>query len=89
VSPLTKHLRNVFNDGELEEVSNVQKIHIAGSSKPVQVYSLDTVISVGYRVNSKAATRFRQWATQTIKTFIEQGYVLNASADFSLFLICE
>ncbi|MFT5797916.1 MAG: hypothetical protein ACI84R_001981 [Candidatus Azotimanducaceae bacterium] len=79
-SNVTKHLRNVFNDGELEEVSNVQKIHIAGSSKPVQVYSLDTVISVGYRVNSKAATRFRQWATQTIKTFIEQGYVLNASA---------
>ena len=46
----------------------------------MKLYSLDAVISVGYRVNSKAATRFRQWATQTIKAFIEQGYVINEQA---------
>jgi hypothetical protein len=64
-------------DGELDGASNTKKIGIAGSAKPVTTYSLDAVISVGYRVNSKAATRFRQWATQTIKAFIEQGYVIN------------
>ncbi len=79
-SNVTKHLKNIFDEGELAEASNVQKIHIARSTKPVSVYSLDAIISVGYRVNSKAATRFRQWATQTIKAFIEQGYVLNERA---------
>lgn len=79
-SGITKHLKNIFDDGELDQGGNVQKIHIAGSTKPVQVYSLDAVISVGYRVNSKAATRFRQWATSTIKAFIEQGYVINDRA---------
>lgn len=77
---VSTHLRNIFTDGELEQNSNIRKIDIAGASKPVTVYSLDAVISVGYRVNSKAATRFRQWATQTIKAFIEQGYVLNERA---------
>lgn len=55
-------------------------MHIAGSSKPVTVYSLDAIISVGYRVNSTKATRFRQWATQTIKAYMEEGYVLNDRA---------
>ncbi len=71
------HLKGVFEDGELDATSNIKKIDSAGSAKPVMVYSLDAVISVGYRVNSKAATKFRQWATQTIKAFIEQGYVIN------------
>ncbi|KGJ06925.1 hypothetical protein IC63_10040 [Paracoccus sphaerophysae] len=79
-SNVTKHIKNIFDDGELAEASNVQKVHIAGSSKPVAIYSLDAVISVGYRVNSKAATRFRQWATGTIKAFIEQGFVVNERA---------
>ena len=55
-------------------------MQIARSTKPVMLYSLDAVISVGYRVNSIAATRFRQWATGTIKAFIEQGYVINDKA---------
>lgn len=76
-SNVTKHLGNIFDEGELEQNSNVKKMHIAGSSKPVSIYSLDAVLSVGYRVNTKAATRFRQWATGTLKAFIEQGFVLN------------
>lgn len=79
-SNVTKHLRNVFEEGELDEASNVQKVHTASSTRPVQVYSLDAVISVGYRVNSKAATHFRQWATRTIKAYIEDGYVINDAA---------
>ncbi|MBB91624.1 MAG: hypothetical protein CMF68_11665 [Magnetovibrio sp.] len=76
-SNVTKHLSNIFSEGELDEEGNVQKLHIAQSSKPVAIYSIDAVISVGYRVNSKAATKFRQWATRTITAFIEQGYVIN------------
>ena len=79
-SNISTHLKGVFDDGELDPASNIKKIDIARSSKPVMVYSLDTVISVGYRVNSKAATRFRQWATQTIKAYVEQGYVINEKA---------
>lgn len=74
------HLKNIFDEGELDQASNIRKFNSAGSAKPVQAYSLDAVISVGYRVNSKAATRFRQWATQTLKAYIEEGYVLNDRA---------
>ena len=77
---VSTHLKNIFEDGELKAESNINKFNIAGSTKPVTAYSLDTVISVGYRVNSKAATRFRQWATQTLKAYIEEGYVLNDRA---------
>lgn len=80
VSGISRHLKSIFDDGELKPESNLQKMQIAGSAKPVTHYSLDTVISVGYRVNSKAATRFRQWATGIIKAYIEQGYVINDRA---------
>lgn len=80
VSNISRHLKSVFEDGELDEKSNLRKLQIARSDKPVTAYSLDAVISVGYRVNSKSATRFRQWATSTIKAFIEQGYVINDKA---------
>ena len=71
------HLKNIFSEGELVADGNIKNIDIPTSSKPVTIYSLDAVISVGYRVNSKAATQFRQWATRMIKAFIEQGYVIN------------
>ena len=58
-SVITKHIRNVFKTKELEEKSNVQKIHIANSDKPVKLYNLDVIISIGYRVNSKRGTQFR------------------------------
>lgn len=62
-SVITKHLCNVFAEGELNEISNMQNLHIANSDKPVKLYSLDVDISLGYRVKSIEGTCFRQWAT--------------------------
>lgn len=76
-SVITKHIRNVFAEGELDERSNVQNLHIAGSDKPVRFYNLEVIISVGYRVKSLAGTRFRQWATRTLREHLVQGYTLN------------
>jgi prophage maintenance system killer protein len=76
-SVITKHIRNVFADGELEEESNVQNLHIAGSDKPVKFYNLDVIISVGYRVKSHQGTRFRQWATRVLREHLTKGYSLD------------
>ncbi|UOQ67460.1 virulence protein RhuM/Fic/DOC family protein [Hymenobacter volaticus] len=76
-SVITKHLRNVFASEELDEKSNVQKMHIASSDKPVSYYNLDVIISIGYRVNSIKGTKFRQWATQVLRQYLVQGYALN------------
>lgn len=76
-SVVSRHIRNAFAQGELSEKSNVQKMHIASSDKPVVLYSLDTVISVGYRVNSKQGTQFRIWATQTLRDHLLRGFTLN------------
>ncbi|MEK6493410.1 virulence RhuM family protein [Myroides odoratimimus] len=61
---ITKHIKNVFEEGELVEQTNVQNLHIANSDKPVKFYNLDVIISVGYRVKSIQGTKFRQWATR-------------------------
>ena len=74
---ITKHINNVFKEGELIEESNVQKMHIANSDKPITLYNLDVIISVGYRIRSKRGTQFRQWATQRLKDYLVQGYALN------------
>ncbi len=63
-SVVSRHIRNLLAEGELDEASNMQKLHIAGSTRPVAFYSLDMVISVGYRVSSVQATLFRRWATR-------------------------
>ncbi len=76
-SVISKHLKNIFESNELDEKSNVQKLHIANSDKPVGFYNLDVIIAVGYRVNSQSATQFRIWATQTLKEFIIKGFVLD------------
>jgi prophage maintenance system killer protein len=76
-SVITKHLRNVFTTRELEQESNVQKMHIAHSDKPVKLYNLDVIISVGYRVNSKRGTQFRIWATNVLRDHILRGYSIN------------
>lgn len=76
-SVITRHVNNVFGEGELTKESNVQKLHIASSDKPVVAYSLDVIISVGYRVNSKRGTQFRIWATRTLRDHVLQGYSLN------------
>jgi hypothetical protein len=61
---ITKHINNIFKEKELEEKSNVQKMHIANSDRPVNFYSLDVIISVGYRVKSLEGTKFRIWANK-------------------------
>ena len=76
-SVISRHIKNVFKEGELEEKSNMQKMHIANSDKPVTFYNLDVIISVGYRVKSKQGTQFRQWATQRLKDYLVQGYAIN------------
>jgi prophage maintenance system killer protein len=76
-SVITKHINNVFSEGELAEESNVQNLHIANSDKPVTFYNLDVIISVGYRVKSQRGTQFRQWATQRLKDYLVQGYAIN------------
>lgn len=76
-SVVTKHLRNIFDSGELDVRSNVQKMHIAHSDKPVTFYNLDVIISVGYRVNSKRGTQFRIWATNVLRKHLVDGYTLN------------
>ncbi|MBL4774919.1 MAG: virulence RhuM family protein [Mariprofundus sp.] len=76
-SVITKHINNVFKEGELEAKSNVQLLHIAQSDKPVKFYNLDVIISVGYRVKSQQGTRFRQWATAQLKEFIIKGFVMD------------
>jgi prophage maintenance system killer protein len=77
-SVITRHVGNIFTSGELVEKSNVQKMHIAGSDKPVAFYNLDVIISVGYRVNSLRGTQFRIWATQVLKDHLVKGYTTNA-----------
>jgi len=76
-SVISKHLRNIFQTGELDEESNVQKMHIASADRPITRYNLEVIISVGYRVNSVKGVRFRQWATQVLRQYLVQGYALN------------
>ena len=76
-SGISKHIKNIFNEGELEEKSNVNFLHIANSDKPVAFYSLDVILTVGFRVRSPRGTQFRQWATKVLDTFTRQGYVLD------------
>ena len=76
-SVISRHIRAVFKEGELDQEGNMQKMHIAHSDKPVALYSLDVIISVGYRVKSQQGTRFRQWATARLKEHLVQGYTLN------------
>jgi hypothetical protein len=76
-SVITKYIKNIFDSGELDEETNVQKMHITHSDKPIKFYNLDIIISVGYRVNSYHATQFRIWATKTLKEYIIKGFVLD------------
>jgi prophage maintenance system killer protein len=76
-SVITRHVGNVFREGELPEESNVHFLHIAGADRPVGFYSLDVIISVGYRVKSPRGTQFRIWATQVLRQHLIQGYTLH------------
>ena len=77
VSVISRHIRNVFKDGEVEEKSNLHFLQIANSDKPVALYSLDVIISVGYRVKSNRGVEFRRWANSVLKQYILQGYAIN------------
>ena len=74
---ITRHINNVFSEGELDEKSNVHFLHIPFSDKPVKVYSLNVIISVGYRVKSIRGTQFRIWATNVLREYLLRGYVVN------------
>ena len=76
-SVITKHIGNVFDEGELLKESNVQELHIAHSTKPIKLYSLDVIISVGYRVKSVRGTQFRIWATQRLREHLIKGFTLD------------
>jgi hypothetical protein len=76
-SVISRHISNVFKERELMKESNMQKVHIANSDKPVAIYSLDVIISVGYRVKSIRGTQFRQWATKRLKDYLIEGVAIN------------
>jgi hypothetical protein len=77
-SVVSRHLRNVFAEGELDSGRNMQKMHTAGSTKPTSFYNLDVIISVGYRVKSHRGTQFRIWATRVLREHLVRGYTVNA-----------
>jgi len=77
-SVVSKHISNLFKSKEVSEKSNVQKMHITNSDKPIALYSLDVILSVGYKTNSGQAIEFRQWATKTLEQHITQGYTVNS-----------
>lgn len=74
---VTRHINNVFAEGELDQESNVHFLHIPFSDRPVKLYSLDVIISVGYRVKSQRGIQFRQWANKVLKDYLLKGYALN------------
>ena len=76
-SVITKHIKNVFAEGELDEKSNVHFLHIPNSDKPVAHFSLDVIISVGYRVKSLRGTQFRIWANSVLKEYLIKGFAMN------------
>lgn len=76
-SVISRHIRNIFKDSEVNKKSNMQKMHIPNSDKPVDFYSLDVILAVGYRTNSSRAIEFRKWATKVLKQHITKGFTIN------------
>ncbi len=84
IPAISKHLKNIYDEGELEDSATISKMEIVvnrgfrGAVKEEMIfYNLDAIISVGYRVNSRKATRFRQWATRTLNEYIRKGFVMD------------
>lgn len=77
ISVISRHIRNIFDEGELDEKSNLHFLQIPNSDRPVRLYNLDVIISVGYRVKSHQGTQFRIWATQRLRDYIIKGVALN------------
>ncbi len=76
-SVISRHIQNIFREGEVDKKSNMQKMHNAISDKPINLYSLDIILAVGYRTNSAKAIKFRQWATTRLREYLVQGYSMN------------
>lgn len=77
ISVISRHISRIFKDGELDKNSNLQKMQIPNSDKPISIYSLDMIISVGYRVNSRQGVAFRRWATRVLKEYMLRGFSVN------------
>ncbi len=77
ISVISRHIANIFAEHELEEKSNLHFLQIANSDKPVKFFSLDVIISVGYRVKSYQGTQFRRWANQVLKEHLLKGFSVN------------
>ena len=74
---ITRHISNIIKEGELDEKSNVRKTHFAHSDRPIKLFNLDMILSVGYRVNSKRGIAFRRWANSVLKEYLIKGYAVN------------
>ena len=83
IPAINKHLKNIFEEGELNKEATISKMEIVQNEggrdvkRAIEFYNLDAIISVGYRVNSAKATHFRIWATKILKDFIQKGFVLD------------
>lgn len=78
VSVVSRHIKNVFSEGEVDRESNLHLLQIANSDRPITVYSLNVIISVGYRVKSPRGTQFRIWATKVLREYLLRGFSVNA-----------
>ena len=76
ISVISRHIQNVFKDREVDKESNLHFLQIANSDRPVAFYSLDVIISVGYRVKSKRGVEFRKWANSVLKEYLLKGYAV-------------
>jgi prophage maintenance system killer protein/prophage antirepressor-like protein len=76
-SVISRHINNIFKEGELDEKSNMHFLHIANADRPITLYNLDVIISVGYRVKSQQGIRFRMWANSVLKEYLIKGYAIH------------
>lgn len=76
---IRKHINNVFSESEVDKINNTQKMRVEGVKQLVPFYTLDVIISVGYRVKSKRGVEFRRWANSVLKQYILEGYAVNDS----------
>lgn len=77
ISTISRHIKGIFDEQELAEKSNLQKMQIANSDKPVVFYSLDVILAVGFRVRSPRGTQFRRWANTTLREYLQKGFVID------------
>lgn len=76
-SGVSRHIRNIFRDAEVDSESNMQILHTTRVGRPEAIYSLDVILAVGYRANSGRAIAFRKWASSVLRSYLIEGYALN------------